>query len=41
MANPRIAIALLALATLVSGTAALSTADARIAHVSAAAQAHR
>lgn len=36
MANPRIAIALLALATLISGTAALSTADARIAHVSAA-----
>jgi hypothetical protein len=31
MANPRIAITLLAIATLVSGSAAWSTADARLA----------
>jgi hypothetical protein len=32
MSNPRIAIALLAIATLVSGSAAWSTADARLSH---------
>jgi len=32
MANPRIAIALLAIATLISGSAAWSTADARLVH---------
>ncbi|WHU04844.1 MULTISPECIES: hypothetical protein [unclassified Sphingomonas] len=32
MSNPRIAIALLALATLVSGSAAWSTADARLSN---------
>lgn len=41
MANPRIAVALLALATLISGSAAWSTADARIAHASAVAHTHR
>ncbi|MBB4098791.1 hypothetical protein [Sphingomonas kyeonggiensis] len=41
MPNPRIAIALLALATIISGSAAWSTADARIAHATAMAHGHR
>jgi hypothetical protein len=36
MSGPRIAIALLAIATLISGSAAISTADARLAHHAAA-----